>query len=132
VGGAKGDGVTKPSELFPDSLIWAIVSVFIVGLGIIIGLMAFMKEGLNLNVGIILAAASLIFLLMLAIEGVLIWLLMSRKRGAREVGDTERVKEQPTKELDAAQARALPEPVSSITEDTTRTFEPVPVERQSK
>jgi hypothetical protein len=40
--------------------------------------------------------------------------------------------EQVTKELDAAQPRALPEPVPSVTEHTTRTFEPLYSERKSK
>jgi len=42
------------------------------------------------------------------------------------------LKGQATKGLDAAQARALPEPVSSVTEHTTRAFEPIPSERTSK
>jgi hypothetical protein len=130
--GAKVDGASKPAELFPESLIWAIVSVFVVGLGIIIGLMAMMKELLNLNVGIILAAASLIFMLLVAIEGVLIWQLISHRRGAKDAGDTGRLKELATKELDAAQARSLPEPLPSVTEHTTRSFEPVYSERNSK
>ncbi|HEV7374428.1 MAG TPA: hypothetical protein VGN95_06915 [Pyrinomonadaceae bacterium] len=129
--GAKSESVTKSSELFPDSLVWAIVSVFVVGLGCIIGLMALMKDLLNFNTGIILTIASLSFLLMFAIEGVFIWMLLSRRRGAKEVRDTEEAKEQVTKELDAAQPRALAEPVPSITEHTTRKFEPVYSERKT-
>lgn len=51
--------------------------------------------------------------LMFSIEGVLIWLLLSRTRGAKKVGDTERTEKQKTRELEAAQARALPEPLPS-------------------
>jgi predicted amidophosphoribosyltransferase len=123
LGGAKGESVTKSPELFPDSLIWAIVSIFVVGLGCIIGLMAVMKDLLNFNTGIILTITLLSFLLMFAVEGVFIWMLLSRRREAKGVGEA--------KELDAAQARALPEPSSSITEHTTRKFEPIYSERKT-
>lgn len=85
--GAKG-GVTKPAELFPDSLVWAIVSVFVVGLGCIIGLMAVMKD-YGFNQLLIIAFTLLIFLLILAVEGVFISLLFSRNSGAKEMSDTE-------------------------------------------
>jgi hypothetical protein len=41
-------------------------------------------------------------------------------------------KEQDTKELYQAQARVLAEPMPSVTEHTTRTFEPISSERKSK
>jgi hypothetical protein len=39
---------------------------------------------------------------------------------------------QTTKELDAAQVRVLPEPMPSVTEHTTRTFEPSFIERNKE
>jgi hypothetical protein len=93
--------------------------------------MAVMKDLLNFNTGIILTITLLSFLLMFAVEGVFIWLLLKRRRGAKEVGEAKDPKEQATKELDAAQARALAEPVSSITEQTTRKFEPIYSERKT-
>lgn len=122
--GARDEGGTKASELFPESLVWAIVTVFIVGLGGLIGLMAVMKEVLGFNSELIIAFTALIFLLMFVVEGVLIRLLLRFNKGIREKGDAVSLKEQATKELDAAQARALPQPVSSVTEQTTRAFEP--------
>lgn len=130
--GAKIDGASKSTETLPESLIWAIVSVFVVGLGVIMGLMAMLKELLNLNVGIILAAGALVFLLLVAIEAVLIWQLISRTSAAKAAGDSKRQKDQTTKELDAAQLQALPEPLPSVTEHTTRSFEPLYSERKSK
>jgi len=131
--GAKGDGVAKPAAPIPDSLVWAIVSVFVVGLGCVIGLMAVMKN-YGLNDGLVIAFSLLIFLLMLVVESVFISLLMSRRRGAGEVSETGRLngplKEQTTKELGATQARALPEPGASVTEHTTRAFEPTYSERK--
>jgi uncharacterized protein (DUF983 family) len=122
---AKGDDTAKQSELFPDALVWAIVSVFVVGLGCIIGLMAVMKNLLNLNSGMIFTVTMLSFMLMLAIEGVFIWQLLSRKRAAQEASEITRLKEQMAKELDAASARTLSEPVPSVTEHATRPFEPI-------
>lgn len=129
--GATDESINQPAELFPESLVWAIVSVFIVGLGAIIGLMAVMKEVVGFNLSIILAVTVVSFLLMLAVEGVLIWLLLHGKKGAKEVNDAQRLKEQATKELGAAQPRALPDPVPSVTEHATRAFEPSYRERES-
>jgi hypothetical protein len=86
-----------------------------------------------LNVGLIIAFTMLSFLIMLLIEGVFIRLLLRGKRGAEEADDAAMLlKGQATKELDAAQARVLPEPMSSVTEETTRAFEPIYNERTSK
>ena len=112
------------TQLFPDSLVWAIVSVFIIGLGAIIGLMALMKAELHFDIGIILFFTLLSFALMTAIEGVLVWLLISRSRGRKAARQID-PKQKDTKELSEASLRQLAEPVPSVTEHTTRTFEPV-------
>jgi divalent metal cation (Fe/Co/Zn/Cd) transporter len=130
--GLKDESTAKATEQFPESLIWAIVTVFIVGLGVTIGLMAVMKDLFNFSQGLIIAFSFLSFFLTFAVEGVLIWLLLQRKREAKEAGDNASIKDQTTKELDAAQARALPEPLPSVTEQTTRSFEPIYSERKSK
>jgi hypothetical protein len=94
--------------------------------------MGMMKSVLNLNVGQILAFTMLSFLIMLFLEGVFIRLLFRRKRGTEKAGDTVQLKGQATKELDAAQTRVLPEPAASVTEHTTRAFDPIYTERTSK
>jgi hypothetical protein len=83
----------------------------------------------GLNVAQILAFMILSFLIMLLVEGVFIWQLSRRKRGTEEKGDTALSN---TKELDAAPALVLPEHVPSVTEHTTRAFEPIYSERKSK
>ena len=128
----KGDSVIKSPEVKPETLVAAMVVVFVFGLVAITMLMGVMKAVLHLDVGQILAFTLLSFLIMLSLEGVFIRLLLRRKRGAEEAGDTVLLKGQATKELDAAQARVLPEPVPSVTEHTTRAFEPVYNERTSK
>jgi len=129
--GARGKSSGKPPELFPDSLIWAIVAVFTVGLGCTIGLMAVMKD-YNFDKELIIAFTSMVLLLTLAVEAVFIWMLWGRRSKTAEVVDTGRLKQQATKELEVPQVRALPEPVSSVTEHTTRAFEPIYSERKSK
>jgi hypothetical protein len=127
--GEKSDNAIKSSGVKPESLIWAMVAVLIFGFVAIVFLLMAMKM-VGLNVGQILAFMTLSFLIMLLVEGVFIWQLLRRKRGAEETGDTAPSKEQSTKELDAAQAPMLPEPVPSVTEHTTRAFEPIYRERK--
>lgn len=128
----KDESIAKPTELFPESLIWAIVVVFIVGLGVTIGLMAVMKDLLNFSQGLIIGFTLLSFLLTFVVEGVLIWMLLESKRNAQKSGDTAQLKEQTTRELEGAQARSLPEPAPSVTEHTTRKFEPIYSERKAE
>ena len=129
--GAKRETAIKSSEVKPEMLVAAMVFVFVFGLAAITFLMVVMKDVLG-NVGQVFAFTLLSFLIMLSIEGVIIRLLLRRKRGTEEAGDTMRMKGQATNELDAAQARVLPEPVPSVTEHTTRAFEPLYNERTSK
>ena len=130
--GAKlaGEKVTRSSEVKTESLVWAMVAVLVFGFVAIVFLMMAMKM-VGLNVGQILAFMILSFLIMLLVEGVFTWQLLLRKRGA-ETRDTALANDQTTKELDAAQARLLSEPVPSVTEHTTRTFDPIFVERNKE
>ncbi len=129
--GAKGVNGIESSEVRPETLAFMMVAVFVFGLVAITVLMGVMKAVLGLNVGQIFAFTLLSFLIMLLLEGVFIRLLLRRNRGT-EAGDTVLLKGQATKELDAAQARVLPERVPSVTENTTRALEPVYNERTSK
>ena len=112
------------TSLTLDSLVWAIVSLLIAGVGVIIGLMAVMKNVVGLNEGIIVIVTALSFLALLTAEGVLIRILLGAWKGARGADEAAAPKGQKTRELEEAQPRALPEPVPSVTEQTTRTFEP--------
>lgn len=127
--GEKADIAVKSPEVKPESLVWAMVAVLVFGFVAIMFLMMAMKM-VGLEVGQILAFTILSFLIMLLVEGVFIWKLLHRKRGAAETGDTAQLKEQSTKELDGSLPQMLPEPVQSVTEHTTRTFEPIYRERK--
>jgi hypothetical protein len=130
--GAQGESVSTTSEVKPEMLVGAMVTVFVLGLVAIAILTGVMKSVLNLDAGQIMGFAALSFLIMLLIEGVCIWLLLRRTRGAEETSKSLPSKNQTTNELNAAQARALPEPIPSVTDHTTRAFEPVYSERKSK
>jgi len=124
--GAKGDAITKVARAQPESLVWAILAVFVVGLGSIMGFMGILKVQFNANLGIVIIFSLIILMLMLAVEGVFISLLFGSRADSKDVkSGKERLKEQATKELDAAQPRVLTEPVFSVTDHTTRAFEPV-------
>jgi hypothetical protein len=131
VSGVKGDSIIKSSEVKPESLVWGMVAVLVFGFVAIVFLMMAMKM-VGLNVAQILAFTILSFLIMLLLEGVFIWQLLRSKRGSEKSGDTVLLKEQSTNELDAAHARVLAEPMPSVTEHTTRAFEPIYSERKSK
>ena len=127
-GGAKftrESSTTQSSEVKPEALVWGMVAVLVFGFAGIVFLLMAMKM-VGLNVGQILAFMMLSFLMMLLVEGVFIWKFLHRKRGAEEIENTS------TKELYGAQARALPEPMPSVTEHTTRAFEPIYSERKSE
>jgi hypothetical protein len=130
--GAKSESIIKSPEVRPETLIGAMVFAFVFGLGAITVLMGVMKAVLHLELGLILVFTLLSFVIMLSLEGVFIRLLLRRKRGAEEAGDTLLSKGQATRELDAVHARVLPEPMPSVTEHTTRAFDPIYPERTSK
>jgi hypothetical protein len=130
--GGKVEVQARAAEVRPEMLVNAMVCTFIFGLAAIIGLMAVMKNLPDFDFGRIMAVTMLSFLFMLLLEVVFIWKLLRGKRSTQAAIDKARVSAQATKELDAAQPRALPEPLPSVTEHTTRAFEPVFRERTSK
>jgi hypothetical protein len=107
------------------------VVTFIFGLGIIAVLMGVMKVILGLPAEQVLGFMLFPFLLMLILEGVFMRLLL-RGKSPVERRNPSLAKQQATNELDTAQGLALPEGMPSVTEHTTRAFEPIykkPIER---
>src|SRR5215472_5700996 len=121
--------VGPSSEVKPWMLVPAMVLLFVFGLIAITILMDVMKTELGFNVGQILAFTILSFLMLLGLEGVFVSLLFRRQRHNDE-GETVKLKDRATNELDGGRAPALPESVPSVTEHTTRTFNPVYSERK--
>lgn len=118
-------------RLRPESLIFAILATFVFGIGAITVFIGVLKAALRLSNDEVLAFAFVPFLVMLILEFVFVRLLLRNTRGA-EQGKKVKLKGQATKELDAAHAPALPEPAGSVTDRTTRTFDPVYTRRDSK
>src|SRR5258705_6145473 len=70
------------SEASQESLVWALVSVTVVGIGAVIGLMAVMREVVHLNIRLIIAFPAFAFPALLAVDSVIIWLLFRPSREA--------------------------------------------------
>jgi hypothetical protein len=112
------------STVKPDLLLRLMVLTFIFGLGMIAVLMGVMKVIVGLAVGQVLAITLVAFLLLLILEGIFIGLLF-HGRSPAERSDPALAKQQATNELDTAPALGLPEAMPSVTEHTTRAFEPI-------
>ena len=122
--GGNAETRLKSHELQFDSMIMVMmVGLFIFGLPAIGVLVGIMKAILHFDFGPLVAFAFLSFLLLIALEGILIFRLFRRKRSADEPAVTLRPKNI-TKELEA-QSRVASEPVSSVIDHTTRTLDPV-------
>lgn len=132
LGGPGMNGEPKHAELFPDSLVWAIVAVFICGLGGTIGLMAVMKDARAFEPGQIIGLSFLSFVAMLVVEAVLIYMLLSRRGYGKEASGKSELKAASVRDLGVASELSLPEPNLSVTDHTTRTLEPVYRDRKAK
>jgi hypothetical protein len=127
LGGGESEDVS--TELKPGLLVCAMVSVFVFGLVAIAMLMGMMKAIIHMDTGAILGFAVLCFLIMLSLEVVFMRLLFRRPRGTAAGVDNALFKRHATKELDVAQLGVMPDPVPSVTENTTRAFAPIYNER---
>ncbi|HXD32239.1 MAG TPA: hypothetical protein VN643_14040 [Pyrinomonadaceae bacterium] len=124
----KVQGEAGTEGMAVDTLLWVIVGSTITLLGMALGALVLMQNGaINERLG--MAFVILTFVALVVSEGVLMWRLFHLNRGAK------RTVPQPfpqpngisTEEPDRSTARALHEPlepVSSVTEQPTRAFEP--------
>ena len=120
------------SEASQESLVWALVSVTVVGIGAVIGLMAVMKQVADFNAGLIIAFSLLVFLAFLGVDSVIVWLLLRPSREAREAYFRTQHVELNTNELAESRAPVLPEPSFSVTDHTTHTLESAERKRQTE
>ena len=125
-----GDGDNKPPDIRPGGLVTMMVATFVMGLFVITIFMGVMKTVIHLDTGAMLGFTTLSFLIMLMLEGIFIRLLFRpikhRDSEPRKTFQNDRAS---TKELEA-QSRQPMEPVSSVTEHTTRAFDPIYSERK--
>jgi hypothetical protein len=127
---SKENEVPRRSGPSPDSLVWGIVSVTTVGLGAIIALMVIMKEVLHFPDGLINAFIGVTFLSFLLVDALFALLLLRSARSHKESVNDIQLKGAIRAELSSAQTSGLSESVSSVTDHTTRTLEPVEIRRQ--
>ena len=119
------DKVASSRDVDPELLVSAMVKTFVLGLLAITALLGVMKSVLGLQLGQILPFATVSFLIMIFLEGMFLLLLFRRNHGAEERTRSELQKGPSTKELGASQVQALREPLSNVTDHTTRAFEPI-------
>jgi predicted nucleic acid-binding Zn ribbon protein len=120
-----------PSTGIITSMITAIVLVAILGLGIMFGGAIALRKGGDLNMDVV---AFFMFLTFITIGAVEIFLLRQLSRLLGTTGSRKQNVNQPqplfqpamsrsTDEMRGAPLRTLPEPIPSVTENTTRTLE---------
>lgn len=126
---ARASSSSRSPEVKPELLVTSMVAVFVFGTAAITGLMAVAKAVLAFETGPLLALLLLCFLIMLGLEGVFIRLLMRRSPRTDENTHHALMDKQATNELDARAAPALSESIGSVTEHTTRAFQPIVAER---
>lgn len=120
---AKDNAEAKPPPSQVDSLLEGIVLTTLFGLGIILGGMVVMKA-LDFREPLIIAYMILSSLAFFGIYSVYIWQFFRLDRGIKKSGSATQMEELDTKELEPAQEHALPEAPPTVTERTTRAFEP--------
>lgn len=127
-------GAVKKSDSLTEAMVLSIVGVTVGGIGVIIGLMAVMKNVIGFDNELIFIATLLSFFLVLVADVALIMLLLTRSRAGKKLSKKARLKEAEAQRLYEAPARELaePMPIPTITEHTTRSLEPVLREPRKK
>lgn len=124
----KDQGEIKPPASPFDSLMESIFWVTVFGLGAVVGGVAALKA-LQFRELFIIAYMILSSAAFLGIYGMHVLQFRRLTSAAKKSSST---KDVGTKELGPAQARLLSEPMPSVTEHTTRAFDPIYSERKSE
>ena len=112
-------------EVRPGLLVSAMAGIFVLGLPGIAFIVFMLNAALRLEPQQTMAFTWVILLLLVALELVFLFLLLRRKPRKEKPREDGQLKPSQTKELE----RGMPEPVPSVTEHTTRAFEPIGRER---
>lgn len=116
----------RTADTTTDTLVWVIVGTTITLLGMALGGLVLMKNG-TIDGGLGIAFVILSFVALVLVEAVLVWRLLHLNRVTKEAQALPQSKDLSTEELAPASVHSLPEhvePVPSVTEQTTRAFEP--------
>ena len=120
-------GEVKPSEKRLDEYLDGLFWITFFGIGFIFGGMVVMKK-IGLSDLFILAYLLISTTAFLINFGFSLWGALRIIRASRE---QKAINQRQTGQLDSATPRAALEPVPSVTEHTTRSFEPVPVRNKT-
>ena len=125
------DQTRTTREVKPETLVTMMVATFVMGTFVITLLLGMLRAVLRLDFGPMMGIAMLSFLMMFILEGVFIKLLFAGRRSSEPADDRVVLPKRhgTTRELDEARYPAI-EPAVSVTEHTTRTFDPVLSERK--
>jgi hypothetical protein len=126
---ASDDAAIESHEIRPGLLVSAMAGIFVLGLPGIAFIIFMLNAALRLDPQQTMAFAWVTFLLLVALEVVFLLLLLTRKRRKDETAQRRELQGPHTKELEEKYAGRLAEPISSVTEHTTRAFDSVPRER---
>jgi len=118
----------KTSEISPNILVAAMVVTFVFGMVAVATFLSVAKSGNPIAIVVL----ALSFLLILVLEVVFLWMLLRRRKVGKKVSDISQLNEQARKELYSTPARALAEPIQSVTEQTTGLLEPIQRDQKSK
>src|SRR6476659_3183916 len=111
----------KPTQV--NSFLAAITIIGIVGLSLMLGGAIALKNGAGMNQDMIGVYMLMTFLIVLVVEFSLCWQLSRLNRTQKKHVASPPVPAALRNEMQGQQPRALAEPVSSVTENTTRTLE---------
>jgi len=133
-----GQSLTKVSDtggisppVSPDSLIWAIVATTIVLVGIILGgLIALKNNGVEDGMAWTFVVVS--FIALIGVDAMFFRMLLGLRSTGRRGIVASWLTESAPRQLGEAQRGALGDPVPSVTEHTTRTFETALRERRTE
>jgi len=120
----------EPREVKPEALIGAMAVVFIFGLAAVSLLVLLLSESVHLAAGQIMGFAGFCLLIIAALEAVFITLLFRRKPRTKEANEPNQLEKPVTRELHAMPD--VPEGFPSVTEHTTRAFDPIYSEQVKK
>ena len=124
---AKGGDQIDPAETTIDTLTWVIVGTTITILGMGLGALVLMKQGqIDAGLGSVFVIAC--FAALLVVDGILVWRLLRLNKPTKELRTLAQAEVPEAEEPRPTSTRALHdpgEPVPSVTEQATQTFEPL-------
>lgn len=130
----KAGGANPSPERPAEPIVWAVWALVVVTIalsGIMLGSMPVMRQA-GLPQGFILLFVGLLFLTLLAVDSVLAFQLFRLTGRARESRGAAPLVKLDTNGFGPKREQAVLEPRMSVTENTTRNFEPIYEERRNR